>query len=185
MFIRWMPRELWLQIGKVINFLCSFPPSTIGIARFPHSLRRKLCTGMNAGNVSIPKTNSRMMRQHFHSDEPTHTHPHPPPPGPNDRVSFHENYAMHVFNRNKNNYIFVVSTMIRCVNTRFVALAWALMRFDFSFWIARRRTLHHRIQMEAKKKNSHFFLSFGAFDVRLLIHLQFRQRTVRQQRIIA
>lgn len=37
-----------------------------------------------------------------------------------------------------------------------------------------------RYTIESKwkqKKNSHFFLSFGAFDVRLLIHLQFRQRT--------
>lgn len=160
-------------------------------ARVLHSITKTMLHRMDAENVSILRnkfTNSRMMRQHFYSDESSLAQPpHREWVSENGRTELlTKNYAMHVFNRNKNNYIFVVSTMIRCVNTRFAALVWALMRFDFSFWIvfeleSKRFAIvprHRRIQMKAKNF-LHFFFSFLlVFSALcwLFIHRQFCQR---------
>lgn len=155
-----------LEKRKVINFLCSFPPSSIW-HRAPvcarahltsHStiLRRRCAHQMNAWNVSMSMPEKRihewwdnifiLMKIHIHTHTRTQCQSAATHPSRNEceRLCFvHENYAMHVFNRNKNNYIFVVSTMIRCVNTPFEALAWALMRFDFSFCVERMSNALH------------------------------------------
>lgn len=86
-----------------------------------------------------------------------------------------KNYAMHVFNRNKNNYIFVVSTMIRCVSTEHAiccSIRVSIDAFRFLILNCEHRTFWHRSAFTPPNpKSKRFFLFSSPFLVFVLLLL--------------